>query len=163
MKSYTKIRKIQESNKIAEKRFLAESLNRFEQTTINEGMWDKLKANTAGFFSRFKTFGQNIGSVFSGGDMMNPALEAAYARVRNRATTMQKELTDLEADLAVLYDEANKGKVQGRVDKLGGNKGRGQDIDKRMDNLGQAMAAYSQAIEQMKGINEGFIESVKSA
>ena len=162
MKSYTKIRKIQESNKIAEKRFLAESFNSFEQTTINEGMWDKLKANTAGFFSRFKTFGQNIGSVFSGGDMINPALEAAYTRVRNRATTMQKELTDLEADLAVLYDEANKGKVQDRVDKLG-KKERGQDIDRRLGDLEKAMYAYSQAIEQMKGINEGFIESVKSA
>ena len=162
MKSYTKIRKIQESNKIAEKRFLEESRNKFGQTSLNEGMWDRLKANTAGFFNRFKTFGQNIGSVFSGGQMLNPALEAAYTRVRNRAASMQKELTDLEADLALLYDEANKEKVQGRVDKLG-DKGRGQDIDKRMDNLGQAMAAYSQAIEQMKGINEGFIESVKSA
>lgn len=162
MKSYTKIRKIQESNKIAEKRFLTESLNRFEQTTINEGWWDRLKANTAGFFSRFKTFGQNIGAVFSGGDMMNPALEAAYTRVRNRANAMQGELNELENDLALLYEEANKQKVQGRVDKLG-NKGRGQDIDKRMNNLEQAMSAYSQAIEQMKGINEGFIESVKSA
>lgn len=162
MKSYTKIRKIQESNKIAEKRFLEESLNRFKQTTINEGMWDRLKANTVGFFSRFKTFGQNIGAVFSGGDMMNPALEAVYARVRNRAKNMQKELIDLENDLALLYDEANKEKVQNRVDKLG-KKDRGQDIVRRLDNLEKAMYAYSQAIEQMKGINEGFIESVKSS
>lgn len=153
---------MEELNKIAEKRFIQESRSRFEESVITEGWWDRLKANTAGFFSRFKTFGQNIGAVFSGGDMMNPALEAAYTRVRNRANAMQGELNELENDLALLYEEANKQKVQGRVDKLG-NKGRGQDIDKRMNNLEQAMSAYSQAIEQMKGINEGFIESVKSA
>jgi len=161
MKSYTKIRKMQESNKLVEKRFIQESFNRFEQTTINEGMWDRLKANTVGFFSRFKTFGQNIGAIFYGGEMMSPALEAAYARVRNRAKNMQKQLVDLENDLALLYDEANKEKLQNRVNKLN-KKRRGQDIADRLDNLENAMYAYLQAIEQMKGINEGFIEIVKS-
>ena len=80
MKSYTKIRQMQELNKLTEKRFIQESRQRIE--TLNEGWWDKLKANTAGFFSRFKTFGQNLGSIFAGGDILNPNLEAAYTRVK---------------------------------------------------------------------------------
>lgn len=162
MRSYTKIRKIEELNKIAEKRFIQENRSRFEEPIISESRWDRIKANTAGFFSRFKTFGQNIGAVFSGGDMMNPNLEAAYARVRNRASAMQGELNELENDLGLLYKEANRQKVQGRVDKLN-KKGRGQDIDKRMNQLEKSMSVYSQAIQQMKGINEGFIQNVKSS
>lgn len=50
MKSYTKIRKMEELNKIAERRFIQENRNRIEQINIHEGWWDRLKANTAGFF-----------------------------------------------------------------------------------------------------------------
>lgn len=160
MKSYTKIRQMQELNKIAEKRFIQE--NRKKVDLINEGWWDKLKANTAGFFSRFKTFGQNIGSTFAGGVQLNPALEAAYTRVRNRATTMQNELTDMENDLAVLFDEANKEKIEKRAEKLGDTRA-GNDITDRLSKLEDGMRAYSQAIAQLKGINEGFLETVKSA
>lgn len=160
MKSYTKIRQMQELNKLAEKRYIQESRKKVD--LINEGWWDKLKANTAGFFSRFKTFGQNIGSTFAGGVQLNPALEAAYTRVRNRATTMQNELTEMENDLAVLFDEANKEKIEKRAEKLGATRG-GGDIQARLQNLEKGMEAYSQAIAQLKGINEGFLETVKSA
>ena len=160
MKSYTKIRQMQELNKLAEKRFIQESRKKVD--LINEGWWDKLKANTAGFFSRFKTFGQNIGSTFAGGVQLNPALEAAYTRVRSRATTMQNELTEMENDLAVLFDEANKEKIEKRAEKLGGTRA-GGDIQARLQNLEKGMEAYSQAIAQLKGINEGFLETVKSA
>jgi len=160
MKSYTKIRQMQELNKITEKRFIQESRKKVD--LINEGWWDKLKANTAGFFSRFKTFGQNIGSTFAGGVQLNPALEAAYTRVRSRATTMQNELTEMENDLAVLFDEANKEKIEKRAEKLGGTRA-GGDIQARLQNLEKGMEAYSQAIAQLKGINEGFLETVKSA
>ena len=160
MKSYTKIRQMQELNKITEKRFIQESRKKVD--LINEGWWDKLKANTAGFFSRFKTFGQNIGSTFAGGVQLNPALEAAYTRVRSRATTMQNELTEMENDLAVLFDEANKEKIEKRAEKLGGTRA-GGDIQARLQNLEKGMEAYSQAIAQLKRINEGFLETVKSA
>ena len=160
MKSYTKIRQMQELNKITEKRFIQESRKKVD--LINEGWWDKLKANTAGFFSRFKTFGQNIGSTFAGGVQLNPALEAAYTRVRSRATTMQNELTEMENDLAVLFDGANKEKIEKRAEKLGGTRA-GGDIQARLQNLEKGMEAYSQAIAQLKGINEGFLETVKSA
>ena len=43
MKSYTKIRQMQELNKIAEKRFIQE--NRKKVDLINEGWWAKLKPN----------------------------------------------------------------------------------------------------------------------
>jgi hypothetical protein len=162
MKSYTKIRKMEELNKIAERRFIQENRNRIEQINIHEGWWDRLKANTAGFFSRFKTFGQNIGSTFAGGTQLNPDLEAAYTRVRNRAKNMQNELTSLETDLALLFDEVNKENIEKRADKLGTTR-RGQDITNRLQKLEEGMEAYSQAIEQLKGINEGFIETVKGA
>lgn len=162
MRSYTKIRKMEELNKIAERRFIQESKSKVGLININEGWWDRLKANTAGFFSRFKTFGQNIGSTFSGGVQVNPNLEAAYTRVRNRAQTMQKELNDLESDLALLFDEANKEKIEKRAEKLGTTRG-GQDLTNRLEKLTKGMEAYSQAIEQLKGINEGFLETVKSA
>lgn len=160
MKSYTKIRQMQELNKIAEKRFIQESKQRIEP--LNEGWWDRLKANAAGFFSRFKTFGQNLGSTFAGGAQLNPALEAAYSRVRNRANSMQNELTEMENDLSLLYDEANKEKVEKRVEKLGTTR-RGEDIENRMEKLNEGMKAYSEAISQLKGINQGFLETVKSA
>ena len=41
MKSYTKIRQMQELNKITEKRFIQESRKKVD--LINEGWWDKLK------------------------------------------------------------------------------------------------------------------------
>jgi hypothetical protein len=160
MKSYTKIRQMQELNKITEKRFIQESRKKVD--LINEGWWDRLKANTVGFFSRFKTFGQNLGSTFAGGTQLNPALEAAYARVRSRATSMQNELTEMENDLAALFDEANKEKIEKRVEKLGATR-RGDDIENRMEKLNEGMKAYSEAIAQLKGINEGFLETVKSA
>ncbi len=160
MKSYTKIRQMQELNKIVEKRFIQESRKKVD--LINEGWWDKLKANTAGFFSRFKTFGQNIGSTFAGGVQLNPALEAAYTRVRSRATTMQNELTDLEKDLGVLFDEANRQKITYRAQKLGNDRG-GGNITDRLSKLEEGMSAYSQAITQLKGINQGLLETVKSA
>lgn len=151
---------MQELNRIAEKRFIQESKQKVD--LINEGWWDRLKANTAGFFSRFKTFGQNIGSTFAGGTQLNANLEAAYARVRSRATTMQNELTEMENDLAVLFDEANKEKIEKRVEKLGTTR-RGGDLENRLQNLEKGMEAYSQAIAQLKGINEGFLETVKAA
>ena len=160
MKSYTKIRQMQELNKLTEKRFIQESRQRID--TLNEGWWDKLKANTAGFFSRFKTFGQNLGSIFAGGDILNPNLEAAYTRVRNRAVTMQNELTEMESDLSFLFDAANKEKIEKRADKLGPNRG-GGDMTARLEKLNQGMKAYSEAIAQLKGINEGFLETVKAA
>ena len=160
MKSYTKIRQMQELNKNLEKRFIQES--REKVNTINEGWLDRLKANTVGFFNRFKTFGQNIGSTFAGGTQLNPNLEAAYARVRSRATTMQNELTEMENDLAVLFDEANKEKIEKRVDKLGDTR-RGGDLENRLVKLEEGMKSYLEAIAQLKGINEGFLETVKSA
>jgi predicted nucleic acid-binding Zn-ribbon protein len=93
---------------------------------------------------------------------LNPALEAAYARVRSRATSMQNELTEMENDLAALFDEANKEKIEKRVEKLGATR-RGDDIENRMEKLNEGMKAYSEAIAQLKGINEGFLETVKSA
>jgi uncharacterized protein YukE len=160
MKSYTKIRQMQELNKLAEKRFIQESRKKVD--LINEGWWAKLKANTVGFFNRFKTFGQNLGSTFAGGVQLNPNLEAAYARVRTRAQQTQNQLEGLESDLAILFDEANKEKIEKRADKLGATRG-GQDIQNRLQKLEQGMEAYSQAIEQLKGINEGFLETVKVA
>lgn len=160
MKSYTKIRQMQELNRIAEKRFIQESVKKVD--LMNEGWWAKLKANTVGFFSRFKTIGQNIGSTFAGGTQLNPALEAAYARVRTRAEQTQNQLEGLEADLAALFDEANKEKIEKRAEKLGSTR-RGADIQDRLQDLEEGMQAYSQAIEQLKGINEGFLETVKSA
>jgi hypothetical protein len=160
MKSYTKIRQMQELNKIAEKRFIQESIKKVD--LINEGWWAKLKANTVGFFSRFKTFGQNLGTLTAGGDRLNPSLEAAYARLRQRAEQTQNQLEGLEADLAALFDEENKQKIENRATKLGDARG-GKDITNRLTKLEEAMEAYSQAIEQLKGINQGFLETVKSA
>jgi hypothetical protein len=161
MKSYSKIRQIQESNKKLEQRFIQESINK--KSTINEGWMDRLKANTVGFFNKFKTIGQNIGSAFGGGQQLNPALESAYARVRSRANGLQGELTEMENDLALLFDEANKSKVEKRADKLGATRG-GQELDKRLQNLESGVQAYMEAIAQLKGFNEGFINStVKSA
>lgn len=75
---------------------------------------------------------------------------------------MQNELTSLETDLALLFDEVNKENIEKRADKLGTTR-RGQDITNRLQKLEEGMEAYSQAIEQLKGINEGFIETVKGA
>ena len=69
----------------------------------------------------------------------------------------------MENDLALLFDEANKSKVEKRADKLGATRG-GQELDKRLQNLESGVQAYMEAIAQLKGFNEGFINStVKSA
>ena len=68
MKSYTKIRQMQELNKITEKRFIQESRKKVD--LINEGWWDKLKANYnfyqnyVGFFG--KDFASPIGDNWKG-------------------------------------------------------------------------------------------------
>ena len=160
MNSYTKKRRIQSLNESLEKRYVQEKKQKVN--LVNEGMWDRLVANTAGFFNRFKTFGQNVGAIFGGGLMMNPNMEAAYARLRQRAGTMQKELISLETDLKLLYDGANKDKIGNRVEKLDGKR-RGDELEKRMEGLDAAVAGYLEAITKMKAANDGFLSSVKSA
>ena len=160
MNSYTKKRMIQSLNESLEKRYVQEKTQKIN--LVNEGLWDRLVSNAAGFFNRFRTFGQNFGAIFGGGLMMNPNMEAAYARVRQRATSMQKELTDLEIDLKMLYDEANKAKVEKRVDKLG-DKRRGDELGNRLENLDESMTKYLEAISQMKTFNEAFLNSVGKA
>jgi hypothetical protein len=75
---------------------------------------------------------------------------------------MQNELTEMESDLSFLFDEANKEKIEKRADKLGPKRG-GGDMTDRLEKLNQGMKAYSEAIAQLKGINEGFLETVKAA
>ena len=65
-------------------------------------------------------------------------------------------------DLSFLFDEAYKEKIEKRADKLGPNRG-GGDMTARLEKLNQGMKAYSEAIAQLKGINEGFLETVKAA
>ena len=88
---------------MTEKRYISENSQRI--SPINEGIFQRFLANSVGFLTRFKAVGQNIGTMFAGGDITNPTFEAAKARVRVRVSQIQKELTDLEEDLGKLYDE----------------------------------------------------------
>lgn len=155
----TKIKKIKELNEQVEKRYIIE---RLQKIMINEGLGDRLKANTVGLFNRFVTFGENIGIFFTGGSLLNSNMEAAYARVRNRAKNLQNELEEIEKDLDKLYDESTKTKIENRIKKLE-KTSRGEDLELRYDKLEEALTNYYDAIAQLKGINEGFIKTVKRA
>lgn len=155
----TKIKKIKELNEQVEKRYIIE---RLQKIMINEGLGDRLKANTVGLFNRFVTFGENIGIFFTGGSLLNSNMEAAYARVRNRAKNLQKELEEIEVDLDKLYEQATKTKIENRIKKLE-KTSRGEDLELRYDKLEEALTNYYDAIAQLKGINEGFIKTVKRA
>lgn len=158
-KSISKIRHIQEINKKIENIFVNETT-----VNLNENLWDRIKSNTAGFFSRFKTFGQNIGSMISGGIQLNPTLEASATRVKNRANNLQKELIQFENDLSILFNEMDKVKIEKRAEKLMGTPKRsvaGHNMQQRLEILDQNVKYYIDAIDALKGINEGLLENIK--
>ena len=169
MKSYTKIRQMQELNKLTEKRFIQESRQRIE--TLNEGMFQRFLANSVGFLTRFKVVGQNIGTMFAGGDRNNPTFEAAKARVRVRVSQIQKELTDLEEDLGKLYDEKTRSKIENRAEKLSATPSDGEtnkrakrdrggeELGQGLEKFDESMKSYTDAIATLKGINQGFLDS----
>ena len=169
MKSYTKIRQMQEINKLAEKRYINENNQRI--SPINEGMFQRFLANSVGFLTRFKVVGQNIGTMFAGGDRNNPTFEAAKARVRVRVSQIQKELTDLEEDLGKLYDEKTRSKIGNRAEKLSAtpsdnetnkrakrDRG-GEELGQGLEKFDESMKSYTDAIATLKGINQGFLDS----
>ena len=61
-----------------------------------------------------------------------------------------------------MYDESTKTKIENRIKKLE-KTSRGEDLELRYDKLEEALTNYYDAIAQLKGINEGFIKTVKRA
>lgn len=155
-KSYSKIRHIQETNERLEKEFLNENKTKVD---LNEGWFDRLKANIAGAFSRTVTIGQNIGAVFAGGEAQSPALEAAKARIRQRLSKLNGELDGLTEDLGMLYNEKDKKKLAGRAEKLT-KRGTEGSLPNQIEEFDNAMSQYMDLIGQLKGANDGLMKTI---
>jgi hypothetical protein len=156
MRSVSKIRKVQQLNEQLERRYLNEIKT---NNSINEGWFDRLKANVAGAFRRTVTIGQNIGAVFAGGEAQSPALEAAKARIRQRLGVLNNELNGLGEDLAMLYNEKDKSKLANRAQKLT-DRGTEGSLPEQIKGFDEAMTQYMELIEQLKGANEGLMKTI---
>lgn len=155
-KSISKIRHIQEMNEKIEKQFLQEN-----KKPLNENIFNRIFANIRGLGSRFVTFGQNLGSLASGGTAQNPKLNAAKARLKQRSANLVKEITDFQTDINILFSSEDFSKVQGRVEKLK-QKGDTQGATKVRTNLEDFQEEINEllrASETLKGFAQGFINT----
>jgi hypothetical protein len=156
MRSVSKIRRMQQLNEQLEKRYLNENKTKVD---LNEGWFDRLKANVAGAFRRTVTIGQNIGVVFAGGEAQSPALEAAKARIRQRLSKLNGELEGLTEDLGMLYNEKDKTKLAGRAEKLT-KRGTEGTLPEQIKGFDEAMTQYMDLIGQLQGANEGLMKAI---
>ena len=156
MRSVSKIRRMQQLNEQLEKRYLNENKTKMD---LNEGWFDRLKANVAGAFRRTVTIGQNIGAVFAGGEAQSPALEAAKARIRQRLSKLNVELEGLTQDLGMLYNEKDKAKLARRAEKLT-KRGTEGSLPAQIEMFDDAMAQYMDLIGQLQGANEGLMKTI---